>query len=171
MKTIVIGTFLGFLLGAAFLAACGSNGDGASPAASPSLSTPSAMKWTPFGPTVLVATGIDLGPGDLFTSSSIVENAGAARHRYLAVEVRANADGVAPVVIEVGILPALDETNFATEPQWIGSVEMRPLDNRRVTLTSALVPPARMKLALRLASPGSARVLGLSVRPYEEQLQ
>lgn len=169
MKNIVIGSFLGAVFAATLLAACGSehsDGGGGPPPAVVS----GAVRWTPFTASTVIATGIDLAPGGIWSSTATWENGGAARNRFAGIEIRANAEGASPAVVQVGVLPALNGVDFATEPEWLGQVELRPLDNRRATLTGVRVPPSRCRLALRLASGGSVRVLGLAIAGYNEQL-
>ena len=169
MQRIVIGTFLGFVLGAAFLAACGSDGSDGGAVVPPPATVSGAVRWTPLGATTLIGTGVDLDAGEVWASSAIYENAGTTRHQYGAFEIRANGTSGAAAQVDVGVLPALDGSNFATEPQWLGTVSIRPGDNRRATLTDVRLPPTRSRMALR-ANGGSVRILTFSVAPYDAQL-
>ena len=94
--------------------------------------------------------------------------------RVIEATAEANVDSTAnEVTMDISLLAAADGTNFATEPQWVGSVTLRSLSNRRVALFHARMPPMRFKVALRLRASAlaSARVTSFAIRPYDEQLQ
>lgn len=169
MKNVVIGSFVGFVLAAAFLAACGS---GSGPSGPIPISTPSAVKWSAPGARQIVATGVNLDAGTIWASSATFDNASAGtRNHFFAFEVLADVGGSgAQADVELGVLASADGTSYATEPQWVGTARLRTGDNRRAVVFHALVPPLPFRVALRTAASG-VRVLGLSFLPYNEEMQ
>ena len=172
MRNIVVGSFVGFVLAAAFLAACGSSGPGDG---GPVAATSGAVKWTPLGEEFLVATGIDLTTSDIWRGTTIYENQVPERlHRFAAMEITGNvvAPGATTVTVDVGIRPAIFESSFASDPQWIGSFEIEPGNGRRATVYGVTLPPIRSRFALRVRSAAGAemRVTRLSLHPYDTLL-
>jgi hypothetical protein len=148
VRNVVVGSFLGFVLAAAFLAACG-GAEAPSPAgAGPGSGT--VVRWTPLGGRHLVATGLSLGAGAVWTSTAAFDNGGAVRNGLAAFEVVGSP--AATTTIEVGVLPALDGINYATEPTWVGSVTLGGGAARRGVLYGVPLLPAPMRLALRAGS-------------------
>ncbi len=171
MKNIVIGSFLGFVLAAAFLAACGSGGGTSAPVA---LTTPSAVKWTGLSAVQSVPVGVTLNPGQVWISTLTLDNgAVGARNQRAAIEVVTNADAAsAPATLEIGIVPALDGAQFATDPVYLGSVTVDNATNRRATLIGARLPPTAFRLAVRFQpGAGTVRILGLNLATYNELLE
>ena len=165
MRNVVVGSFVGFVLAAAFLAACG-GAEGPSPAQAPP-GTGTVVKWTPLGGRHLIGTGLSLGGGTVWTSSSVYDNGGGNRNALAAFEVVANATG--PTTIDVGVLPALDGSSYATEPTWVGSVTIQAGSNRRAVVYPAPLVPAPMKFALRAGS--SVTVLSYALHAYGESFE
>ena len=175
MRNVVVGSFVGFVLAAAFLAACGSGGDPSDGGVVP-ISTPSAAKWTGLGARQSIVTGVNLSRDEIWRGTTVYDNASAgARHQYATLDLGLNVESFAAgrVTVDVGILPATGSAQFATEPNWLGSVEVETEDNRRATLVHARIPPMRFQFALRLryGSSATARVVSFGVAPYSEELQ
>lgn len=175
MRNIVVGSFVGFVLAAAFLAACGSGGgeDGAAPAP---ISTPSAVKWTPLGGRQSIVTGVNLGRDVIWRGTAIHDNAQVGtRHQYAVFDLGLNVDSFAAgeATLDIGILPATAGAFFATDPVWLGSVEVATANNRRASLVNVRIPPLRFMFALRLryASSATARIVAFGITPYDEELQ
>lgn len=174
MRNIVVGSFVGFVLAAAFLAACGSGGDeGSGPAP---ISTPSQTKWSALGGRHSIATGVNLTQNAIWTSTSIYDNSAVAnRNQYAAFEIACNVESFSSgrVTMDIGVLPAPGGASFATEPQWVGSIEVATQSNRRATLANVRIPPTRLKFALRVTygASATARVTSFSMTPYNEELQ
>jgi hypothetical protein len=170
LRNMVVGSFLGFVLGAAFLAACGSGGDGTSPAP---VVVPGEVVWTPLEAGESITTSATLGSGDVWTSTTSYDNSSADRRNQLAaVEVVLNVspDMSGNATVEVGILPAPDGTRFATDPQWLGSAFVAMSGSRRAVLSGLPIPPMPLKFALRVQGLGgaTARVSALNLFPYGE---
>lgn len=174
MRNVVVGSFVGFVLAAAFLAACGSGGSDA-PAAPPSAVTPGTFRWTGLGARQSVVTGVNLSRDAIWRGTTVHDNADAgARHQYATLDLALNVEGLSSsATIEVGILPSVDGTSFATEPVWLGSTEVATEDNRRAALVGAQIPPMRFMFALRLRSGSSAtaRIVSFGITPYDAVLQ
>jgi hypothetical protein len=175
MRNVVLGSFVGFVLAAAFLAACGSGGTDGAPGPLP-ISTPSAVKWTPLGARQSIVTGVNLARDVVWRGSAIYDNAQAgARHQYAVVDLGLNVESFAAgaASVDVGILPAADGSFFATDPVWLGTVEVATEDNRRAVLANVRIPPLRFQFALRLryAASATARIVALGITPYDEELQ
>lgn len=171
MRNVIIGSFVGFVLAAAFLAACGGSSSLA-PAPQP-ISTPSALKWTGLGPRVLMASGINLGSSTVWGGTTSVDNGLPGTRNQLAVfDIRASVDlpASASATLEVGVLPAVEAENWSTDPQWIGSITMGGGANRRATLYGTVIPPMPFRLALRTSS-SSVRILQVYLQPYNEEFQ
>ena len=170
MKNVVIGSFVGFVLAAAFLAACG----GSSPVSGPQpISTPSAVKWSALGPRVAMASGITLDGGVVWRGTTSVNNAlPGTRNQLALLDVRANVDLPlsAAATLEIGVLPAVEADNWSTDPQWVGQITLGAGSNRRATLYGAVIPPTPFRLALRTGSSG-VRILQVALQPYNEELQ
>jgi len=176
MRNVVVGSFVGFVLAAAFLAACGSGGTEDGVGAPAPISTPSAVKWTPLGTRTSYVTGVNLTRNDIWRGTAIYDNARAGtRHQYATFDLGANVESFTTSVgtIDVGILPAADGNLFATDPVWVGSVDFAAADNRRASLVNVRIPPMRFMLALRLraSASASARVVAFGITPYSEELQ
>lgn len=175
MRNVVVGSFLGFVLAAAFLAACGSGGTEGSAGPAP-ISTPSALKWTALGTRRSIVTGVNLPRNEIWRSTSIHDNAqSGARHQYATFDLGLNVESFSSgfATLDVGILPAAQGTFFATEPVWLGSVEVATANNRRAALVNVRIPPMRFQFALRLryGASASARIVTFGITSYDEQLQ
>ena len=174
MRNVVVGSFVGFVLAAAFLAACGGGrgGDGGGGGPVP-ISTPSAEKWSALGSNYIAVTGVDLVPSSVWKGTATYDNSVAGlRDPYASFEVMANVSA-ATVGVEVGILPAVNGTDYATEPEWLGAMVLTSGSNKRASLSNVRIPPTKFRFALRLSSSVSttARVLRLSLTPYHTELQ
>jgi hypothetical protein len=168
MRNVVVGSFMGFVLAAAFLAACGSGGDDAGgPVAA---TAPGTVKWTPLGTNFIVVTGVTLSAGETWGSTNFYDNrAPAAGDQFASFEVMANLP-LGTATVEVGIMPAANGADYATDPEWLGSVTLTAGSNRRATLSNVRLPPTGFRFALR-SSASSVRVLRYSMTPYNAQLQ
>jgi len=161
MRNVVVGSFLGFVLAAAFLAACGSGGEDGGDAGPVPLSTPSAMRWTALGTRQIVATGVNLERNGIWTSTLIHDNSTPeARYRYATFDLGLNVESLAAghIAIDIGILPATEGQFFATDPMWLGTLEIETRNNRRA-------------VRIRSSSAATARVLTFGMTPYTEELQ
>ncbi len=172
MRNVVVGSFVGFVLAAAFLAACGSGTENPSP---PRITSARAVTWTPPGATHTIASGLQIPGGSTWTTNSIYDNsADVTRDRFAALEIAGNIEVSAggSMTFDVGILPSIDGSRFATDPVWIGSVVMQAGNGRRVTLPAAPLPPLSMKFALRVSGSSSqtARLSSFTLTPYDEEL-
>ena len=175
MRNVVLGSFVGFVLAAAFLAACGSGGDPSGGGVVP-VSTPSAAKWTALGARRSIVTGVNLSRDEVWRGTAVYDNASAGeRQQYATFDLGLNVESFAAgrVTVDVGILPATGGAVFVTEPTWLGSVEVATEDNRRVTLPNVRIPPMRFMLALRLryGASATARVVTFGIAPSSEELQ
>ena len=175
MRNVVVGSFVGFVLAAAFLAACGSGGDPDSAGPVP-ISTPSAAKWTALGARDSIVTGVTLSRNDIWRGTAIYDNARAGtRHQYATFDLGANVESFAAgeVTVDIGILPAASGSLFATDPMWLGSVNIATADNRRASLVNVRIPPMRFMFALRLryGASATARIVTFGISPYSEELQ
>ena len=173
MRNVVVGSFLGVVLAAAFLAACGGasgpvSGGGQVPA------TTGEERWSAPQTTHPIATGINLNRNVTWLGTSIYDNgAASSRNRYAAFEITANIDHFqpGPATVEIGILAAPDGVNFANQPQWIGSAEIQVGDNRRAVLSGVQIPPTRLKFAMRLQGSNEARITAYRLTPYNRVTQ
>lgn len=173
MRNVIVGSFVGFVLGAAFLAACGSGSD--TPIAPPRATSARAVTWTPVGATFAVANGIQMQGGTTWTGNAVYDNsADVTRDRFAAFEIAGNLDSSTSqsLTLDVGLLPTVDGSRYATEPAWIGRVEIRTGVSRRVTLPAGALPPLPLKFALRLSgsSAQTFRVSSFTLTPYDEEL-
>lgn len=172
MKNVIVGSFVGFVLAAAFLAACGGSSS-PTPAGPQPISTPSAVKWTGLGPRVLLASGISLSSGQVWRGTPSVDNGRpGTRNQHALLDIRATVDLPASTdaTLEVGVLPAVEAENWSTDPQWIGSIALGAGSNRRAALYGLVIPPTPFRLALRTSSAG-VRILQVYLQPYNEELQ
>lgn len=174
MRNVVVGSFIGFVLAAAFLAACG--GSSSEDGGPTPVSTPGTVTWSALGAQDTIATGINLTPNVTWSGTAEYDNAVEGRRdQYAAFTVAANVDTLSggAAVIDVGVLAAPDGVNYATDPQWLGTVEMSAANNRRAVLSNVRIPPTRCKFALRLRgeSSASARVTSFRLTPYNEQVR
>ena len=177
MRNVVVGSFMGFVLAAAFLAACGSGGgdDGSAPAPVP-VSTPSQEKWSALGATHTVVTGVNLSRNVVWTGTTIYDNSVAGlRNQYACFEIFGNIESFAQgvVTIDIGVLPAPNGVDFATDPEWLGTVSLPTANNRRAMICNVRIPPTKCKFALRLNYGVSvtARVSRFTLTPYSAELQ
>jgi hypothetical protein len=168
MRQVVVGSFVGFVFAAAFLAACGGGGDAPPPPAQTPASG-SAIRWGALGASHLIGTGIPITGGEVWTSTTVYEN-GSARAQRAAFEIVASVSSTSSVRFDVGILPALNASHFATDPQWVGAVEVAAGPSRRATLFDAVLLPARFRVALRVSG-GSANVTNFSMAAYDQSIE
>ena len=168
MRNVVVGSFIGFVLAAAFLAACG-GGSTVLPAANRPAVT-GEVRWTQLGDRHTVANGLRLTGGDIWRSGTVYENAATdGRNRWAMFEIAGTVGGSAAATIEIGILPAPDGTHFATTPQWVGAIQLDAGSNARSSLYGIPLVPARFKVALRLSGGGGTVLLSLiELTPYNE---
>lgn len=172
MRNVVVGSFVGFVLAAAFLAACGSGGTEEAPV--PAVAA-GAVRWTARGARQSIVTGVNLTRNQVWSGTTAYDNEQAgARHQYATLDLGLNVEALSAgeVTVDVGILPSIDGSSFATDPLWLGSVEVATADNRRTALANVRIPPMRFRFALRLryAASASARILSFGISPYDVQL-
>ena len=175
MRNVVIGSFVGFVLAAAFLAACGS-GSSEGPAAPPSAVAPGTVRWTELGTRQSVITGVNLTRDVIWRGTTVHDNAGAdARHQYATFDLALNVESFSSghATLDIGILPSVNGTSFATEPVWLGSAAVETEDNRRAALVNVQIPPTRFLFALRLryGASATARIVAFGITPYDVALQ
>lgn len=90
MRNVILGSFVGFVLAAAFLAACGGSSAPGGSGGPPAVSTPSKVIWS--APSAIQTVFSETVPAGSYTTGSVVYDNGpaGARDQYADFEISAS---------------------------------------------------------------------------------